>query len=163
MYFHRRQCDSKICTWKGEREKCVSHTHTYIYASPILCTELPISCIRTKYPNADKVACTTKKVGRPASSGRSGIRDFQLWYTCLSFSVSCGSAPVLFWKGFVLCWKTRHDSRAAISDGCLSARTQPSTISVINNSRLPISHATRPFSWTVNRNNQWANKDISYN
>jgi hypothetical protein len=45
----------------------------------------------------------------------------------------------------------------------LSARTLCSTISVIINSRLPISHATRPFSWTVNHNNQWANKDISYN
>jgi hypothetical protein len=45
----------------------------------------------------------------------------------------------------------------------LSARTERSTISVIINSRLPIPHATCPFSWTVNRNNQWANKDIIYN
>ena len=107
---------------------------------------------------------TTKKVGRPASSGRLGRGgDLELWYTCLSFSVSCGSALVFFWKVLVFCWKTRHESRAAISDGCLSSRILCSTISVIINSRLPISHATRPFSWTVNHNNQWANKDISYN
>jgi len=69
VYFYRRQCDSIMCT---EGRKCFTYTHTDIYASLISCTELPISCIRTKHPSVDKVACTTKKVGRPASSGRSG-------------------------------------------------------------------------------------------
>ena len=51
-----------------ERERLIV-SHTDIYASLILCTEIPTSCIRSKYPNGDKVARTTKKVYRPAPSG----------------------------------------------------------------------------------------------
>ena len=47
------------------------------------------------------------------------------------------------------CSKTIEDSKAAISVGCNSVSSFLNTSSVIINSWLLISQATRPFSWTA--------------
>lgn len=47
------------------------------------------------------------------------------------------------------CSNTTQDSTAAISVGCNPVRTFSNTSSVMISSWLLISHATRPFSWTV--------------